>query len=447
MKKVGKYILIFCGMLLCLLVLLFFTALIPQKSIKANSEKSAIYLNEKETLFYTAVKGETQTTIDNYADTILLNIAYSLDEKHPLKSALLASYYNEYWNNVNESYKIAVTKNKVPNKPYTRYWHGEMIFLKPLLIFMDVRGIRVLNAIVMIFLLILLGILLVKKDQKLLLSALTIAFVSIGVFIVPLCLEYTSTFFIMLVACVLILFIEDRGEEKLLELFFITGIITCFFDFLTTETITLTMPLIIVLCVKFRSGKLKDFKSGLLFSIKAGISWGMAYVLMWFAKWTISTVVLNTNTFKAALQQAKVRTAGSAGGSVAGKYAGAIFRNIASIFPFSLAKTYGGVILLIFLTAFLVFCIFFLYRKNKKNMQQAWFIGLLMLIGIVPYIRYIALSNHSYLHYFFTYRAQLVTVTVLIYAFIWSLDKKLINKRLKEIKSLLDMPKLKNYKK
>ena len=428
MKKVFKYLLIFCGALITLLILLFFTNLIPQNSIKTNSEKSALYLNEKEALFHTVLSSEKSTTIDNYADTILLNIVYSLDETQPLKSALLASYYKENWLNANEAYKKAVTENKAPNTPYTRYWHGEMIFLKPLLMVLDIKGIRCLNAVVLLALLCCVGVILFKKGQKLLLTALILGFIIIGAFVVPLCLEYISTFIVMLLTCVAALLIEEKGDESLLPLFFITGMLTCFFDFLTTETITLTMPLVIVLCVRYGDGKVKDFKSGLKLSAKAGGLWGVAYTLMWLAKWTISTVVLKTNTFAPALGQAEVRAFGSVANSLMDKYIGAIFRNIALLFPFNFGKTYGQVILLILAVGFLVFCPLFLY---KKKLKEPWFLRLLMVISIVPYIRYIALSNHSYLHYFFTYRAQLVTVTVLIYAFFCSLDKKLIYKDLK----------------
>ena len=39
---------------------------------------------------------------------------------------------------------------------------------------------------------------------------------------------------------------------------------------------------------------------------------------------------------------------------------------------------------------------------------------LLFIIGIVPYVRYLVLSNHSYLHHFFTYRAQMTSVVALV---------------------------------
>lgn len=433
MKKVGKYILIFSVTLISLLILLVVTTMIPKNSIKTNSEKSAIYLNEKEALFHTVIKGEKLTTIDNYADTILLNIVYSLDEEHPLKSALLASYYKEDWLNANEAYKIAVIEKKAPNTPYTRYWHGETIFLRPLLMIFDIRGIRCINFVVMLALLSCVGMLLFKKNQKLLLSSLILGFISIGAFVIPLCLEYISTFIIMLIACIAALLMEGEGDEKLLPLFFITGMLTCFFDFLTTETITLTMPLVMVLCVRHKKDTLKDFKSGLMLSVKAGTLWIGAYALMWLAKWTISTIVLKTNVFISAVGQAEVRAVGAAAESPLAKYFGAVFRNVALLFPFNFAKSYGELILLLLIAAFIIFCLLFLYKKK----QQDWFLKLLMLIGIVPYIRYITLSNHSYLHHFFTYRAQLVTVTVLIYALICSLDQKLIHKDFKKIKLLI----------
>lgn len=106
----------------------------------------------------------------------------------------------------------------------------------------------------------------------------------------------------------------------------------------------------------------------------------------------------------------------------------AIFRNIALLIPFNFAKSYLGVVFLVLGTGFVLFCIWFLYRKKQTT---SWLMQLLILIGLIPYVRYIILSNHAYLHYFFTYRAQLVTVTVLGYAFCMSLDKKLIEKDFK----------------
>lgn len=161
----------------------------------------------------------------------------------------------------------------------------------------------------------------------------------------------------------------------------------------------------------------------------------MAYVLMWLAKSSLGTIILKINAFEVALKQAEVRTIGNAAKSIFEQYTGAIFRNIALLFPLNFGKTYGEVLLIFLGVAFLIGCIWFLYRKNK--VENGWLLKLLAFIGMIPYIRYVALSNHSYLLYFFTYRAQLVTITVLIYIFFMSLDKKLINKEFSKFKRKL----------
>ena len=42
--------------------------------------------------------------------------------------------------------------------------------------------------------------------------------------------------------------------------------------------------------------------------------------------------------------------------------------------------------------------------------ENGIFQRLLVCLGMVPYLRYLALSGHSTEHYFFTYRAQLATI-------------------------------------
>ena len=403
-KATLKYLLIFCGMLLILIGLLFLTAMIPQSSIQKNSEKSANYLYESEELFDTLVDGQKQTTIDNYADTILLGIVYGLDEEKPLKSVMSASYYKEDRLNANEAYQIAVTEKKVPNTPYVRYWHGEIVILKPLLLLFDIRGIRLINAVMLI-------------------AALA--------FLVPICLEYISTFLLMLIACSVMLLIEAKHEEKLLPLFFIIGMITCFFDFLTTETLTLTMPLLMVLCAKHKRGALKNFKGELWFCAKAAMLWGGAYSLMWISKWSLSSYILQYNTFTDAIRNAQERVTGDLAISLPRQCMEAVFRNIALLFPMNFAHTYVGVILIILGIGFIAFCYLFLYGKREKHF---WFSYLLIMIGFIPYVRYLVLSSHSYMHYYFTYRAQLATITVLLYLVFLKTDKNLIRKDIKKIK-------------
>ena len=59
-----------------------------------------------------------------------------------------------------------------------------------------------------------------------------------------------------------------------------------------------------------------------------------------------------------------------------------------------------------------MFYIFFARTKNGA------FTAVMLILGALPYLRFILLNNHSYLHSFFTYRAQAASVTALL-AVIW----------------------------
>ena len=49
---------------------------------------------------------------------------------------------------------------------------------------------------------------------------------------------------------------------------------------------------------------------------------------------------------------------------------------------------------------------FFLWRKNRKRAGKY---ALILLVCTYPYLWYLALANHSQVHCFFTFRAQMIT--------------------------------------
>ena len=57
------------------------------------------------------------------------------------------------------------------------------------------------------------------------------------------------------------------------------------------------------------------------------------------------------------------------------------------------------------------FVIIYLFRKNMKAAEVVPCCAL----ALLPYLRYLVLSNHAYLHFFFTYRAQMVCIMVVAY--------------------------------
>lgn len=401
-KQIAKYILTFFCIYFLLAGLLVMAAMIPKVYIKKNVEESAVYLCEGE-LFGEAVRNADGSIIDRYADSILLGIAYSYDSNSPLCSVMESKYYHRDAFNENENLLKAVTDDCIPNQQYLRYWHGSNIFVRPLLTVFNLKQIYTLNGIIIGSLGIVVSILLIRKRAFFLLTGFIIGLIMTSSWFVPLSLEYTWTYLIMMVMIIAVMVIADNNKDAGL-VFLIGGMVTGFMDFLSTETITLTVPLLFLLWSVY--GRIKKPGCGLSFNlaVKAVITWGIGYAGMWILKWITASVVLAENVMPYISEHMKERI-GFGVGAGAGRFIiGAVTRNISCLFPFDYGSfgIFMGIVFLI-----LIFYIGYVYRKKQVDKK---FILILGCIGIIPYIRYIVLHNHSYLHYFFTYRAQIATI-------------------------------------
>ena len=169
---------------------------------------------------------------------------------------------------------------------------------------------------------------------------------------------------------------------------------------------------------KERRSKKKESIKTMLWPI---ILWLIGYVGMWFAKWILASIILNINAFDYVIEYAKKRINGTE--FVSQNYIlETIPRNFKMLFPikFLLDEEYFYFIIGILI----VFEIIFI---RKKEIKKLWFSLILLLISLLPYIRYLVLANHSYLHSFFTFRSQIITIMAIILAITYSLDERILN--------------------
>ena len=96
-----------------------------------------------------------------------------------------------------------------------------------------------------------------------------------------------------------------------------------------------------------------------------------------------------------------------------------ILRNVFCLFPLSFFNNQG---LILFIFIFILFTFLFFVRKQSNN-TLSW---MLFLIAIIPYVRFYLINSHSYIHYFFTYRAQISTIIALITGSYYMIDRKLL---------------------
>ncbi len=420
MKKVLKYIAIFFCVLIVCLALLVITSKIPKSSIEENIKESAEYYKE--------VKGiemirrwREYTYIHYYADSMLLNIIYNIDTEHPLSSSLKAMYYEHIKQDINDDFIATVEKGYEANTEYLRYWHGSMIIIRPLLTFLNISQIYILNGVIMALLIIWLTILLFRRYKPIAIF-FVISLVSVTILFVPMCLEYTWTILLALIGSIVAILLEKNKGHLLYPLFMVFGILACYFDFLSTETLTLTLPLILVLVIRYKDKRLNNFKEGLKFVFLSGILWFVGYASMWFAKWLISSTVLGINSFDYVTDKALVRIGESVNRlSGISLSLGAIMRNVRILFPLPNFRKYSDIILIAILVIALLIHIIVVDRKKIKKL---WFSLLMLIVGIIPFIRFAILANHAYRHCFFTFRALMVSVIALLVIVLNTLQAK-----------------------
>lgn len=357
--------------------------------------------------------------VDQTADSYLLSIAYYLDPAHPLESVLWARYYEgredteALLKNMNESYSRSVKEQTPTNKQYLRYWHGSLIFVRPLLMVFNLNQIKVLSGVVIVVLLILLLRLLVKAGYRTEAICVAISMISVSVWFVPVSLEYVWMFILMLiVAIVAVRMVMNEKQRQLLLLLFLTGMAAAYLDFFTTETITLLIPLLLAIRILYRDKKQNDGEIWKL-AIKCILLWGIGYVGCWVAKWGVAAIVFQTNTIPFVQNRVLVHLgAYDEHGPMLGMV-GAVLRNLSPLFPFG----YGAIAAPLSLLLIFIFVFVPVYRGTvvlKKTIQWKR-VALFGLLGMSVYFRFIVLWQHSWRHYFFTYRAQAATVVALCF--------------------------------
>ncbi|MGN0340122.1 MAG: hypothetical protein ACI4D0_06445 [Lachnospira sp.] len=440
MKKVlisGTATIVIC------IALLFLTALIPQNALQKNMEKSSDYYNNHQ-LFDHVTDYMFLSRQDNYADCILTNIIYHIDKNNLVESVLSASYYNPEDEDVQTSFAYAVVNKVEPDVDYSRYWHGSMVLLRPLFVIFDIAGVRMALGILILIMTVWFEILLFKNHYSIYGVCYGIGLMLVSVWMCAFCVEYAMPFVVMSVELPVLFVLLTRAYERkdaqkldnqkadehksvkckpeviLWAVLACAGIVTAFVDFLTTETITFTMAYVLYIIVKNRHNQMKPVKEELICLIKSGIVWLASYGLMIVLKWVLALVALGKDAFFNALSQAALRISGDAtlgnvpGAEVVSNYeriSGALWRNMGCIYPFKSTMSYGTSMIFIFLVGLIVFSIWYLFREKTKSCINK----VLVIVSLIPVLRFLVLNNHSYIHFFFTYRALLVSVVVIMY--------------------------------
>ena len=375
--------------------------LIPVENMQRNVEKSMdIFMEEGENPF--VLNGYKGSSLDNYTDAIMLGSAvYGEGDEPAAVREMRVSRACGAADAPMESLATYLESRGTEGEhtDYARYWHGYLVFLKPLLCFLDYVQIRILNGILLIGMLSWIVLEFLKKKMWRGAAAYLLSVCSVFPMAIPFSLQFSTIFYIGNIALLLVLKGNSIWKEKdrYLLFFEIVGMCTSYLDFLTYPLFTFGMPMVMCLTLN----KEYSLKDKLCFFLKNGIAWGMGYTLMWAGKWLVGSLITGENLLSSALGVVSFRMSGQAYDESLNRIM-AILRN--GYIYFNLA----GVIL----AAAVLIWIFVSVWKKRDALNVAELLPLGM-ATCMPVLWYFVMANHSYIHYWYTFRALAVSVFAL----------------------------------
>lgn len=400
MKTVLKTIIVLgCGIIggYLLLVMVF---CLPLGRIHNNIlESSASFDGEYKVL----VNDNITTKLDDYTDALMLLTAEDNNDRNPFTGSIFAYHFSRKDTFPNKLITDLGNPENVHSQ-YSRYWHGYLLFLKPLLLFFNYSQIQILISFVAIGLVI--GVSYCLQKRKL--SKYIIPYgITVAVMFLPaisLSIQYISVFAILNLAIICILLFSKQLEKNLNYFYFflVVGMLTCYFDLLTFPVVTLGLPLVVWLIV-LNQKKTLGFAENLKQIIVNGIAWGIGYFGIWVGKWLLGSVITRQNLINSAMEAASTRAS-----------------TTTAIEEISRLSAIKGAIIEVFSAPVIFICIIILIAllillatkklrfEKEKALSNLW----MLIIGLIPIAWYIVLANHSLWHLFFTYR----TITVLVFA-------------------------------
>lgn len=374
---------------------------IPVDRMRRNVEKSVgcMVLREEE-VSKDAFSQYIWRNRETYTDVIMTqNAIEQIEGKNVYEHAMWVYHTDiepEFWDPEESlrAYFNADNDKTMHLHEYSRYWHGYLVYLKPLLLLFSWEQIVWLGIILQIGLMLCVTALAVKKKRTRVAVMAGIGFL----FMKPILVLVSLTMSVCWVICLLTLLImlayheKIKGKNYYPELFLVAGIVTAYFDFLTYPVVTLGIPL----CAYFLMEKQEKLVTGIRSAVEYSIYWGIGYVGMWASKWVLADLTLHTGTIKDAVWSIIGRTEAIGGRP---RLNGGWYVIGLNLQEYPQLFTYVAILLVLFVTALLVISI--LKSRGEMKLKSLVPYGI---IFCIPFVWIIVVQHHSALHARFTFR-------------------------------------------
>lgn len=353
-------------------------------------------------------EGYISTRLDNYTDSLMINTAKYDGPESVVNKALLNYHYEIEGKTPFDSFISRIElENEAKTVSYARYWHGYLVVLKPLLCIFDYVTLRNINGWVQLGLILWIIFKMISSKLKGYMLPFLAMLVVLNPITVSKSLQYSSVFYIVLFSILYILYRGDKlvATERIWIFMLVVGLVTSYLDFLTYPIVTLCVPLAFL-----DSFARKDTITIFQYIVDRCMTimyWGIGYVGMWAGKWVIASLIAGENIIKDAILSALYRM--SSGTADSGTYEKinsimSLKQNAAVFEP----KIYWILAIIISLSIAVV---------SKMSRKQCITLGCIKqkiiylgIIGCIPFVWVMLMCNHSYVHYWMTFRNFAVSI-------------------------------------
>ena len=418
-KKLAVSIVILVGSALVGAILLFLVYLLPTDIMREHVSES-VQMQVWEWDYYRWIPKDATSTSDGYTDALMINIAMHDVENGTISDALLnpCIWYEDSTCMSDSLQKICLGDlEESYSDDYARYWHGYLIFLKPLLFFFNYYRIRWINTLTGCVMVSAVLLLLYKRFKSCKYSiAFLLAYLFLNPIIMRASLQFSSIFYIIGIEFIAALVWGDRliQKNRFCYLFLLSGIMTAYFDLLTYPAAALGMLLILQLLMKN-----EKFSKSFFRAVGGALMWLLGYAGMLAEKWIIAELITGESVISSAMDEAIYRSTAYVADFEGGNFSWAGLFSM----QFSWLSDENAILFKMALIAFAAGIIMVLVTGKVKIVINASQLSCLLVFSLIPIARYIVLANHSFVHSM-TYREQITAVMALLCAVVSSVEKK-----------------------
>ena len=335
-----------------------------------------------------------QCRMDNFTDALILNQARTMSSEGLVDGVLLMPRKSCGKLPFEDLRELNDGNQEMTTIHYGRYWHGNTFLMRYLLVLYDFVSIRLLLYIVTTLLTVWCAVLLWRKCGWQTALAVVFGLVVSYAFMMQFSMQFAPVLLLSLVGMIMV----AKGRGGMMP-FFVIGSLTCYFDLLTAPMLTLGMMLVIQAMESKMSGAvLGGWKS----SLYCALVWAVGYVGTWVTKWVIASLLTSENVVADG-----IKNIGTRSGIDDFSRWDAVTANL-DLLPWQFIVI--AVLLLVVLAAF---------RFNAQGWRRA---VQLLPIALLPWVWYFLAANHSYLHNWFTFRAQAVSIAAILLALMQFVD-------------------------